>query len=1018
MSKRQREEASIASLKAILGDLPDDLLTSLLHRANNNVETAINLYFANPEPPQQLLTTSSISHTKSDPRQFTRYFIGDVVVTAWSLVKGNSPVKEGQRVEIVRDKVGGKNAHRIVRFKADGREIGRLPKDTANYISVLLDQQLCQFEGSVVWSPYTLSIGEDVILLIKCYLLPLALNTTSFMSNTIPSSKKKSIVKGSDDTPVVRKVALLQMFKQLGLRPTRSAIQRMNVDSGGTVDLLLQTFLSKDESSSKANEEDGQDEEGEEERKEITDKQLDTIYSKAQIFDAHIKPMDTPTTMSLELKEYQKRALAWMHTKEIGDYDEREANMKAMHPLWEEYELPGEFVDEHRFFYFNPYSGELSLEFPESSTSERGGILADEMGLGKTIEILSLIHTNRFKEFSVGYNRANRFKSPTTLVVCPMSLIAQWRDELLRGSKRDTLSVELYYGDDRKSTLSHLCQWDGGAPDVLITTYGVILSEWTRSQTPIAGKSQLFTIDFWRVVIDEAHHIKNRAAKISQACSEIRSCRRWALTGTPIQNKLDDLYSLVRYLHHEPWANHTFWKTFITIPFEKQDPRALSAVQTVLEPIILRRTKAMRDSAGRPMVPLPPKTINIEYLTFSKEEQDFYDSFYEHSRTQFSYFCEAGKIGQNYASIFQLLTRLRQICCHPYLVLHSNKEFLKEGSSDKLTLQGLIASKNAESQNISSYESGSSYEVKVLQNMLAMQELGSSSTSVQNDGSQPSAPISDECPICFEVVDTMIGTPCMHFACRPCVMDYFQKRENEGAQGECPVCRRPISQAQLLEFTQQKTPEAEEPSNNIENQQFSAISSSTNTSGTIRFEIQKAVGGFKPSSKMNALFKHLRQYNKEGLKTVVFSQFTTFLDLIEQGLKRESINFTRLDGTQTQAQREKVLKNFSMAEDGADVLLISLRAGGVGLNLTCASRIIMMDPWWNFAIESQAIDRVHRLGQSQEVVVTRFIMRDSVEERILAIQDRKHSLTNELYGAKESKNRKLEELQLLFSKNL
>lgn len=169
---------------------------------------------------------------------------------------------------------------------------------------------------------------------------------------------------------------------------------------------------------------------------------------------------------------------------------------------------------------------------------------------------------------------------------------------------------------------------------------------------------------------------------------------------------------------------------------------------------------------------------------------------------------------------------------------------------------------------------------------------------------------------------------------------------------------------------------------------------------------------------MSALIRHLRQNKKDNLKTVVFSQFTSFLDLIGESLNREIIHFTRLDGSMPQAKREKVLLDFSKQESGVGVLLISLRAGGVGLNLTCANRVIMMDPWWNFAIEAQAIDRVHRLGQSKEVVVTRFVMQDSVEERILEIQNRKHVLVNELYMSRDqSRNRKLDDLQILFRKS-
>lgn len=409
-----------------------------------------------------------------------------------------------------------------------------------------------------------------------------------------------------------------------------------------------------------------------------------------------------------------------------------------------------------------------------------------EMGLGKTIEILSLLHTNRFDKekdsipsirtttVKIGNNSKRTVqKSPTTLIVCPMSLLAQWRDEIIRGSNPDTITVEVYYGDERsKRSIRDLCSWNGSAPDVLITTYGTLMAEWNKIQTTSSHESPLYGVEYWRVVLDEAHQIKNRLSKTSQACRDVQAKRRWAVTGTPIQNKLEDLYSLVRFLRHEPWANHTFWKTFITVPFEKQDPSALHAVQTVLEPIVLRRTKAMRDKQGKPMVPLPPKTINIEYLSFSAEEQDIYDAIYNDSKTKFSYFVEAGQLGKNYASIFQLLTRLRQICCHPYLALQNKEPNVQIEKA--IRLEDLIAKHNLDNSSSSSLEDisassqKSNYGLSVLQNMLALQQ-GSSNSPVCD-----ASKFTEECPICFESSDIMIALPCMHVACRPCVMDYFQ----------------------------------------------------------------------------------------------------------------------------------------------------------------------------------------------------------------------------------------------------
>ena len=124
------------------------------------------------------------------------------------------------------------------------------------------------------------------------------------------------------------------------------------------------------------------------------------------------------------------------------------------------------------------------------------------------------------------------------------------------------------------------------------------------------------------------------------------------------------------------------------------------------------------------------------------------------------------------------------------------------------------------------------------------------------------------------------------------------------------------------------------------------------------------------------------------IKSVVFSQFTSFMSLIEPALQRSNMKFLRLDGTMAQKARTAVLEEFRQA-DKFTVLLLSLRAGGVGLNLTTAKRVYMMDPWWSFSVEAQAIDRVHRMGQDEEVKVYRFIVQRSVEEKMLKIQDRK-----------------------------
>jgi DNA repair protein RAD5 len=207
------------------------------------------------------------------------------------------------------------------------------------------------------------------------------------------------------------------------------------------------------------------------------------------------------------------------------------------------------------------------------------------MGLGKTIEMLSLVHS-----LPAPSDAPNR----CTLVIAPMSIISQWKSEADNSSNPNTLKTIIYYGADKALDLPYLCS-GSGSPDVIVTSYGVVLSEWT------SGKSSegIFGTEWYRIILDEAHSIKNRQSKTARACYEIKAQRRWVLSGTPIVNKLEDLYSLVHFLGVEPWSVYSYWRTFITVPFESKDfLRALDVVQTILEPLVLRRTKDMKDSEG------------------------------------------------------------------------------------------------------------------------------------------------------------------------------------------------------------------------------------------------------------------------------------------------------------------------------------------------------------------------------------------------------------------------------------
>lgn len=253
----------------------------------------------------------------------------------------------------------------------------------------------------------------------------------------------------------------------------------------------------------------------------------------------------------MDLRRYQKQALHWFLNKEKNI---SERDNESMHPLWEEYIWPTKDANDEEVprvagkgrFYVNPYSGELSLEFPRQEQNCLGGILADgmldslkhiwaenadlslEMGLGKTIEMLSLIHSHKSDVAnnlpSSAYNGLPKFQKAssnvepapcTTLVVAPMSLLAQWQSEAEAASKPGTMKTLVYYGQEKKVSLQNICSIANAAtaPTLIVTSYGTVLSEYSQIATQ-GGKrgthGGLFSVKFFRVILDEGHYIKNR----------------------------------------------------------------------------------------------------------------------------------------------------------------------------------------------------------------------------------------------------------------------------------------------------------------------------------------------------------------------------------------------------------------------------------------------------------------------------------------------------------------------------
>jgi SNF2 family DNA or RNA helicase len=170
----------------------------------------------------------------------------------------------------------------------------------------------------------------------------------------------------------------------------------------------------------------------------------------------------------------------------------------------------------------------------------------------------------------------------------------------------------------------------------------------------------------------------------------------------------------------------------------------------------------------------------------------------------------------------------------------------------------------------------------------------------------------------------------------------------------------------------------------------------------------------EPSAKIDLLIDHLREVVDEGHKALVFSQFTSLLSIVRERLDEQKLVYEYLDGATT--NRQERVEHFQ-TDPACPLFLISLKAGGLGLNLTAAEYVFLLDPWWNPAVEAQAVDRAHRIGQTRQVFAYRLIARDTVEEKVLELQSSKRDLASAIISQDNSmlRNLKREDLELLLS---
>eukprot|EP00915_Cephaloidophora_sp_WS-2016_P001547 GHVH01002162.1.p1 GENE.GHVH01002162.1~~GHVH01002162.1.p1 ORF type:complete len:520 (+),score=50.18 GHVH01002162.1:691-2250(+) len=321
-----------------------------------------------------------------------------------------------------------------------------------------------------------------------------------------------------------------------------------------------------------------------------------------------------PRLFVSNLRSYQEESLGWMMDRECND-DAKESVGGIVQEPWCEYALPcGQIL------YYHTVNGVISNTFPNGSEISRGGILADGMGLGKTVQMLSLFctdydlvstqepmsqtlsHSRRssisgstfIRKFRTSSNWSASANCGGTLLVLPVSLVRQWRKELERHLDPDfvrNLIIIEYYGPSRdKYTLADLC-----SADLVITSYNTMQCSYNPTAAHQGNPTTLWAVHWWRIVYDECHVLKDRRSLTARSAFELDCRSAWCVTGTPIQNSVADLFSLVRLIKVQPWADWPVFNKSVVEPIESnvEDSigQAVKLLRRLCGSILLRRNK-------------------------------------------------------------------------------------------------------------------------------------------------------------------------------------------------------------------------------------------------------------------------------------------------------------------------------------------------------------------------------------------------------------------------------------------
>ncbi|XP_019382901.1 PREDICTED: transcription termination factor 2 isoform X2 [Gavialis gangeticus] len=499
-----------------------------------------------------------------------------------------------------------------------------------------------------------------------------------------------------------------------------------------------------------------------------------------------------------------------------------------------------------------------------------------------------------------------------TLIICPASLLHHWKKEIERHVTSGKLRIYLYHGPNRSKDIAVLSKYD-----IVVTTYSLVSKEVPtkkeEGEVPAEDHSvedtsspcsSLLRITWARIILDEAHNIKNPKAQTSLALCRLRANARWAVTGTPIQNNLLDVYSLLRFLRCSPFDEFKVWKYQVDNSTVKGGER----LSILTRNLLLRRTKDQLDSTGKPLVSLPQRHAQLHQLKLSEDEQSVYNVLFARSRS---------------------------------------------------TLQSYLKRQEQKSQ-AKEYPGGNPFD--------KAQEFGAGQKDVSGGASQVSSTV--------HVLSMLLRLRqcCCHLSLLKMALDQV----NLNSDGISLSLEEQLSALTLCEL---QSPDSK-----------STVYLNGTAFNVDLFEVTRQ------STKISHLLAELKaiQSHSESQKSVIVSQWTSMLKVVAIHLECLGLKYVTIEGSVNPKERMDIVEEFNTNPKGPQVMLLSLIAGGIGLNLTGGNHLFLLDMHWNPALEDQACDRIYRVGQQKDVVIHRFVCEGTVEEKISELQTRKKNLAQQV----------------------